>query len=137
MKFPYVKIGNFYKPIIPLFLCRCDVRMHTMALVDSGADSCIFDAQFAAALDIEELEDGIQADFESVSGHVLHAFFHEVDLEIGGNRLPNVSIAFSREMPDNAMNILGQQGFFGICPIKFTYTKREIELMTGTSGTRH
>ena len=33
--------------------------------------------------------------------------------------------------PDNAMNILGQDGFFDLFPIKFTLRKREIELMAG------
>lgn len=67
--------------------------------------------------------------FEGVSGHRLTGYRHEITLEIGGNRFANVPIAFSRGMPDNAVNILGQQGFFEICPVKFTYRKKEIELM--------
>jgi hypothetical protein len=120
-------------PVIPVVLQRRDVRMATEALVDSGAASCIFDAQFAAALGIHVLEEnGIEVEFEGVSGHSLIGYVHDVTLEVGGNKFPNVSIAFSHDMPDNAVNILGQQGFFEICPIKFNYRIKEIDIMTGS-----
>jgi hypothetical protein len=34
-------------------------------------------------------------------------------------------------MPDNAVNILGQEGFFDLFPTKFTFGKKEIGLMNG------
>jgi hypothetical protein len=67
--------------------------------------------------------------FEGVSGHTLVGYQHDVTLEVGGQRIPNVNIAFSRDMPDSAVNILGQQAFFEISPIKFTYRTKEIGLI--------
>lgn len=133
MKFPYARYQQYYMPIIPVTVSRGDRCIVTEALVDSGAASSIFDAQFAAALGIASLEEnGIEVEFEGVSGHRLVGYQHDVTLEVGGIKFPNVSIAFSRHMPENAVNILGQQGFFEICPIKFTYRVKEIDIMTGS-----
>jgi hypothetical protein len=131
MKFPYIRIDDYFMPVIPLIVEYGSTRMATEALVDSGAASCIFDAQFADLLGIDDLESGRKKIFEGVSGDQLIGYVHEVTLEIGGNLLPKISVAFSRDMPDNAVNILGQQGFFEICPIKFTYRLKEIDIMNG------
>ena len=64
-------------------------------------------------------------------GHRVTGYQHDVTLEVGGNRFHEVPIAFTRDMPDNAVNILGQQGFFEIFPIKFTYRIKEIDLVMG------
>jgi hypothetical protein len=133
MKFPYARFRSSFMPIIPVTVCRGERYVVTEALVDSGASGCLFDAQFAELLGIEDLEEnGIAVEFEGVSGHALVGYRHEVALVVGGHRFPNVPIAFTRHMPDNAVNILGQQGFFEICPIKFTYSLKEIDIMTAS-----
>lgn len=133
MKFPYVIAWGFFMPLIPVRLRRGDSSVQAEALVDSGAASCIFNAQFAAALGIANVEEGAKVQFQGISGNPLDGYLHSVTLEIGGNRFHNVEIAFSRAMPDNAANILGQEGFFDLFPVKFTRRKREIELMASTS----
>jgi hypothetical protein len=115
-------------------LRRGDLLVVTEALVDSGAASSIFDAQFCEILGIHDLEeDGQKLVFEGVSGHQLIGYRHEVTIEVGGHSFASMPIAFSRGMLDNAVNILGEQGFFELFPIKFTYSKREIELMSSGS----
>ena len=132
MKFPYAQYGDSYMPVIPVTVSRGEHCFVTEALVDSGAASCVFDAQIAGLLGIEDLEkEGIRLEFEGVSGHRVSGYQHNVTLEVGGNRFHEVPIAFTRDMPDNAVNILGQQGFFEIFPIKFTYHIKEIDLMMG------
>ena len=132
MKFPYARLGSTAMPIIPVTLRHGELLVVTEALVDSGAASSIFDAQFAAILGIHDLEEnGREIVFEGVSGHRLVGYSHEVTIEVGGHAFAPMPIAFSHEMPDNAVNILGQQGFFDLFPIKFTYGKREIDLMIG------
>ncbi len=121
-------MGPANMPIIPVTLNRGESYIVTEALIDSGAASCIFDAQFAEALGIMEIEDGVKTIFEGVSGHILIGFRHNVTLLVGGRRFHNVHIAFSHDMPDNAVNILGQQGFFELFPIKFTLSKKEIDI---------
>ena len=130
MKFPYLRYGHILMPIIPLVVRIGDIRMATEALVDSGASCSVFDAQFARALGIKNVQkDGMIVDFEGVSGHSVRGYVHTVTLEMGGRRFPNIPIAFSNDMPDNAVNILGQEGFFELCPILFTFAKKEVELL--------
>lgn len=104
--------------------------MVTEALVDSGATMSVFDASLAEMLGIHDLEEGEAIGFEGVSGHSIVGYLHEVTLELGGVRLPPIGVAFSRDFPDRAVNILGQQGFFEMCPIKFTYRRKEIAIVT-------
>jgi hypothetical protein len=132
MKFPYVNYGEYSMPIIPVTLSIGDHCIVTEALIDSGAASCIFDVQFAHALGISTIESGQKIIFEGVSGHRLIGYSHTITIEVGGHRLGDIDVSFSSDMPDNATNILGQQGFFQICPIKFTYRIREIDVMTGS-----
>jgi hypothetical protein len=133
MKFPYAQYGSYYMPIIPVTLGRGDSCVVTEALVDSGAARCIFDAQLAAMLGIPNVTDGADPIvFEGVTGDTFVGYEHSVSLTVGGQPIHDVQIAFAPQMPDNAVNILGQQGFFDICPIKFTLTKREIDVMLGS-----
>lgn len=129
MKFPYVQVGDSYMPIIPVLLKCNDFTIASMALVDSGAGKCIFDAQYAEALGIVDLKTGSSVEFEGVTGAKFVGYHHEVTLIIGGNTFTNVGIAFAKGMPDNAVGILGQEGFFDLFPVKFTYSKHQIELM--------
>jgi len=134
MKFPYVDRGySCLVPIIPVTVSNADQCVACEALVDSGAGRSIFNAQLADAIGIFDVESGIKEQFEGVSGRFLFGYRHDVDLIVGGNRFANVSIAFSRDMPDNATNILGQLDFFDLFPIKFTYSKREIEISSSPS----
>lgn len=116
-------------PIIPVTLSREDFCVVTEGLVDSGATNCLFDARLARELGIPELEQGKKLVFEGVSGDCFTGYLHDVTLEIGGSRFHNVPVAFSREMPDNAVGLLGQRGFFQLFPITFRYALKEIEIM--------
>lgn len=118
-------------PIIPVTVSLGRRFVVTEALVDSGAGRSIFDAQFARELGIAVVESGKRAHFEGVTGHRLTAYCHDVTLIIGGNDFSHVCVAFCDDMPDNAMNILGQEDFFSMFPIKFTFRKKEVTLMSG------
>jgi hypothetical protein len=137
MKFPYVDRGySSLVPIIPVTVGNGDKCIVTEALVDSGAGRSIFDAQFAEAVGIDDIEGGIKQQFEGISGRFLDGYVHDVDLTVGGNLFTGVSVAFSHDMPDNATNILGQQDFFSLFPIKFTFSKKLIEVMAGSRLSR-
>lgn len=130
MKFPYLSVGSYHMPIIPVTIRNGDSCVATEALVDSGAAGSLFDAQFAQVLGVRSLKDGgEQMLFEGVSGHTLLGYRYEVTLEVGRHQFERVPIAFTAEMPDNAVNILGQRGFFELLPIAFSYGKREIEIL--------
>ena len=129
MKFPYVKIRGLYHPIIPVTL-YCNGRSSaTDALVDSGANASIFHAAYAEDLGIDNVEDGSLVEFVGISGAPVRGYRHEVSLEVGGSSFANLSIAFSDDLSPDSFNILGQEEFFALFPIKFTFSKREITLM--------
>ena len=50
-------------------------------------------------------------------------------------RCPVCGRRFSHDLSPDSFNILGQKDFFSLFPIKFTYNKKEIHLMT--AGIEH
>ena len=50
-------------PIIPVKLVRGSTSVGVWALVDSGANRCIFDAQYADSLGIEDVDQGREMTF--------------------------------------------------------------------------
>lgn len=115
-------------PVIPITLGRGDRYVVTEALIDSGSANSIFNAQFAKALGISNIQTGARMVFEGISGHRIAGHRHSVNLIVGGKRIPHVMIAFSDTLPDNSVNILGQEGFFDVFSITFNYRKKEIDV---------
>lgn len=138
MKFPYRKLlldpsspyfGSFIlKPVIPVTLMANDMTLRYAALMDSGADFCIFDAEIGEYLNIpvregsREVFGGIQAQGAS------EAFLHDVIMNIGGRNY-TVKIGFSYDIAPHGFGILGQKGFFEIFRVSFDYSGREIEIL--------
>ena len=131
-KFPLSVSSEFFgpailKPIIPLEIEYNKQSLGYAALIDSGADFCIFDAEIGEYLGIDiksgkrEIFGGIQ---ESVPAE---AFLHRVIVSIGG--WPHeVTVGFSHDIAKHGFGILGQRGFFDIFIVKFDLLKEEIEL---------
>lgn len=132
MIFPYVDRGYGFMPIIPVTLMKGGCFITVEALVDSGAGRSVFDAELAETLGIPRVEDGLAQTFEGVTGHRLTGYCHDITLIVGGSHFHDITVTFSYDMPDNAVNILGQEDFFDLFPIKFTHRKRELEFMSNS-----
>ena len=137
MKFHYLKFplkersGLFghaiLKPIIPIELLYEDKRLRYAALIDSGADFCIFDAEIG-----EQLGINIQSGTKEIFGGIQEkggatAFLHKITINIGGWDHP-VTVGFSSDIAKHGFGILGQRGFFDVFVVKFDFLKEEIEL---------
>lgn len=97
------------------------------ALIDSGADFCIFDAEIGIALGID-IYLGIREVFGGVQeAGAAEAFLHEVVLNVGGQNHKTM-VGFSYDIAKYGYGILGQKGFFDIFIVKFDLQKEEIEL---------
>lgn len=127
MKFPYVKFGDYLRPVIPIKVKSADRSVSYHVLVDSGADICIFDAQVASALGID-VESGMSAPVGGIAGQTATYFIHPVTIEVGGwpfkiqaGFLPVVAGGFS-------YGVVGQKGFFEHFVVKFDLQKAEVEL---------
>lgn len=137
MKFPYFKLSlphrseffgtSLLKPIIPIKISVGKKELRYAALIDSGADFCIFDAEIGTYLGIDvtqgrpEVFGGIQEKGGAT------AFLHQVVINIGGWDY-KTTVGFSSDIAKHGFGILGQKGFFDIFSIKFEYAKEEIEL---------
>lgn len=120
---------SILKPIIPVIISVSGGKS-TMyaALIDSGADFCIFDAEIGEYLEIN-IENGIKIGFGGIQeSNGAEAFLHEVILNIGGHDYRTV-VGFSYDVAKHGFGILGQKGFFDIFKVSFDYRKEEIELI--------
>lgn len=137
MKFNYFKFplairsdffgANIFKPIIPIELIFNKHAIRYAALIDSGADFCIFDAEIGEALGID-IHSGNREVFGGVQeAGVAEAFFHEIMLNVGGWNHKTI-IGFSYDIAKHGYGILGQKGFFDIFVVKFDFLKEEVEL---------
>lgn len=135
MKFEYMKMEGeqgraVFMPIIPVLFKKPEGgTLGAYALVDSGAGRSFFDAEYAIQLGIQDIEAGQKEEFLGITGHVLTGYRHEVTLLVGGNPFV-ISIAFCPNFsPDVFHGILGQEDFFSLFRIKFSYVKSQIELV--------
>ncbi|MDP3741367.1 MAG: retropepsin-like aspartic protease [bacterium] len=131
-KFPLPERSDFFghsilKPIIPIGLTVGGEPFDYSALIDSGADFCIFDASIAEALGLN-VRSGNRISFSGVQeAGGAEAYLHDVTILIGGAR-HKISIGFSYDIAKEGYGILGQKGFFDIFTVKFDYQKEEIEI---------
>lgn len=137
MKFKYFKFPlktrselfgpNILKPIIPLELAAGGKEIGYAALIDSGADFCIFDGQIGELLGLD-VRSGKRLEFGGIQALAgAQAFLHKVTILVGG--WPQEVIAgFSYDIAPYGYGILGQKGFFDIFTVKFDLLSEEIEL---------
>lgn len=137
MKFPYIKFPlpsrssyfgiSLLKPIILVEITYSKREVRYSALIDSGADFCIFDAEIGEYLGIE-IESGIKTGFGGIQergGAVAH--LHKVTLSVGGNEF-DTNVGFSHDIAKHGYGILGQKGFFDLFIVKFDYRNADVEL---------
>ena|SRR3989344_5577930 len=137
MKFRYYKLplrnqSDFFgysilKPIIPIGLTMRGKLFDYAALIDSGADFCIFDAGIGEALDID-VKSGRKITFSGIQdAGGAQAYVHEVTIVIGGWEHKTM-VGFSYDIASDGYGILGQKGFFDLFIVKFDFLKEEVEL---------
>ena len=131
-KFPLPERSVFFgtsilKPIIPIGISVQGMPLKYAALIDSGADFCIFDAEIGEALGLN-VRSGLRTPFGGIQEtNPTEAFLHEVELVVGGWNY-KTTIGLSYGIAQHGYGILGQKGFFDIFSVKFDLVKEEIEL---------
>lgn len=134
-KFPLSKRSPIFgwsilRPVIPIDLDSGGKSLRYAAVIDSGADFCIFDGELGEHLGID-VRSGPSETFRGVhereGGTPATAYFHEVGLNVGGHR-HSVVVSFSYNLSLRAFGLLGQRGFFDLFIVKFDLAKEEIEL---------
>jgi len=132
LKFPLSRRSDFFgssisKPIIPIKISKGTQALQYAALIDSGADFCIFDAEIGEYLGLD-IYSGTKETFGGIQERGgSEAFLHEVIVNIGGWNY-KTTVGFSYDIAKHGFGILGQKGFFDIFVVKFDLLKEEIEL---------
>jgi hypothetical protein len=131
MKFAYKRFPNgVQRPIIPITIRnpRTKQEIRHQALVDSGADLCIFSTDIAELIGIDVAAGRKQMVSGVMAGETRHYYLHDIELVVGGAAKLS-TIAFMPDLSNNGHGLLGQLGFFDRCKfVKFEHAKFTIEL---------
>lgn len=126
MTFPYEEIANgIFRPIIPIILKSNNIFIVYYALIDSGADNCIFSIGIAKKLNIK-LKNKNKVNFHGVGPEEIKGFWGKIDIRTGG--VTYESKVIFADIADFGHGILGQKGFFDHFDVKLSYHKQVIEL---------
>ncbi len=139
MKVPYKAIGPqdpqilkvfpenklTFRPVITVALQYQNIKQKFSALVDSGADACLFPKDVAEVLEID-VKSGPRAFFTGIGGGQIPFYFHEVDIFIGEYQA-KAKVGFSTSTIGTT-GLLGQQGFFDSFIISFDYKNKFLEI---------
>lgn len=132
MKFTYRKINlkdpfsqkkYILRPIIPISLQFKNKSIYYEALIDTGADFCIFPIELADTLGIKLNPDKIIY-FSGIDEQPVKGIIARVLLKIGEIKI-STKIVFAES---GSTRILGQRGFFDHFDIKLSYRKKTIEI---------
>lgn len=138
MKFKFIKTPaeptpafpnrkNSVWPIIPIRLINKkdkDKYIDFKAMIDSGANTNIFPAEFGQAVGLNIINDKIEK-IRGIEGHPFNTYLHDIILEIGGWQYKTyVCFTFATIF----CPVLGRDGFFNLFEIKMDYLKETIEL---------
>ena len=118
------------KPLIPIVVRYQEKKEKVFALVDSGADACLFPAGVAERLGID-VKAGARHDFMGIGVSKNPFFFHEVEI-LFGKYQHKTRVGFSMSQNIGAGGILGQQGFFNHFVITFDHKNKFIEIKKPT-----
>lgn len=139
MKFSYSKFPSspnpafperkfIKRPVIPVEVKYNGNSIKYLALIDSGADFCIFHAQIGEAVGID-IKKGKMLEFYGIVGDKKEAFFHNISISVGGIE-KECYCGFSYEFDETKMpyGVLGQKGFFNLFKVLMDYEKEQIEI---------
>ena len=106
------------EPIIPVTLRYENAQRVVYAVVDSGADSCMFHSSVARTLGID-LKSGKPDIVKGLSLDVIPAYAHTILLGLKGEPFVEIEVLFLELalIPDGGL--LGQEGFFDQFSVTF------------------
>jgi hypothetical protein len=123
MKYQYLTVLNndpngkhFRRPVVDVEIFGLEKSISTFALLDSGADNCLFHLEYAKAIGIN-LDKCKKSATVGVEGGIMEIFLADVEIKVKGLEKIKVPVGFIKS---NSVNgLLGQIGFFDLNRIKF------------------
>lgn len=125
MTFKYLEFTpEIFRPVIPVMLKSPARFMIYAALIDSGADYCIFGLDVADALEIKPNSE--KAKFLGAGNELIEGFWGVVEIRIGGTTY-GTRVIFA-DISDFGHGILGQIGFFNQFDVRLNYKNLLIDI---------
>jgi len=118
----FPKMRTAFRPVIPVTIRNGTYKVEVFALIDSGADFCVFPSEACLVLGIDECS-GKKTPVQGVGRSVSVTYYHEVEMEIAGHKMPLYVGFTSVPIP-----LLGQIGFFDRWCVKMDYGQKSIEI---------
>ena len=135
MRFRYTEIPNsqnpakpFHRPYLIVRLTHGSKHKDVIALVDSGADLCLFHTDIGRLIGID-VESGQRLVFQGVSGAGAAAYLHRVDVTVRGVSSTSVEVGFTDSMAVGT-GLLGQHGFFENFVVAFRMLEKTFDVET-------
>ena len=113
------KKKTIYRPIIPVIMMSGKNLVGYRAVVDSGSDYCVFEAQVALYLGIN-LTAGNKRKIRGIGGNTIKGYEHKVLFKVAGKQY-ETKVIFSKQIPENSFGVLGSQGLFDNFKVIFNY----------------
>ena len=123
MKYQYLTVLNndpngkhFRRPVVDVEIFGPSNSISTFALLDSGADNCLFHLEFAKVIGID-INKCKKSATVGVEGGKMEIYLTDIEIKIRGLEKIKVPVGFIKS---NSVNgLLGQVGFFDLNRIKF------------------
>lgn len=124
MIFHYQEISpQIIRPIVPIVLKANSKLAVDLALIDSGADRCIFDIEIAKALGVKLRQ---KVNLKGIGKDKIVGNLGKIEINIDGISYDLIAIFAPMEEFDHS--ILGQIGFFDHFDVRLNYRDRTIEI---------
>ena len=116
---------HYRRPIVDVELFGPKKSIATIALVDSGADYCLFNIEYAKAIgiDIDTCDKDITVGIEGGSKDIFM-----IDLEMQVKDLDKVKVPVGFIDSKSVIGLIGQSGFFDLHRIKFERDHNSFEI---------
>lgn len=118
-------------PLVKITLAHQDKKVTVFSLVDSGADICVFNLGYAAALGVD-LRACEQVTVSGVEGVARECYKTTIDLEPEGLLKITVPVLFIDS--SGVDGLLGQEGFFDQHVVTFDKDKDTFEIISNISA---
>jgi Aspartyl protease len=129
MKYYYTAPDSTSKRRVPLLkvtLIHQDKKINILAMIDSGADICVFNLGYASALGLD-LEKCEQVTVSGVEGIARDCYKTLLELEPEG--LPKITVPVLFIDSSGVDGLLGQEGFFDQYVITFDRANDSFEII--------
>ncbi|MBI2103415.1 aspartyl protease family protein [Candidatus Woesebacteria bacterium] len=121
------------RPIIPVILIKNQRLVGYEALLDSGADYNVFHSEIAEILGIN-LTRGKSRKIYGLGGQHIKGYVHKVELRLQGFSSFKSEVVFSKQIPEHAVGVLGNSGFFDHYEVTFDYDNKSIKIENSHSN---